>query len=101
MGRHSRSRSRDRRGGGDGGGGGVDDNYDAEHDGYRIHIADLGVNCSQKELEKTFRKYGEFKELWLARNPPCFAFVNYKHRNDAESAIKEMDNRYVRAVKLL
>ena len=71
MGKHSRSvsrsrsRSRSRGRGGGGGGGGGDDNYDQEQDGYRVHIADLGVNCSQKELEKTFSKYGDFKELWL------------------------------------
>ena len=92
MGRHSRSRSRSR----DRRAGGLEDNYDAEHDGYRIHISDLGVNSSEKELEKTYRKFGEFRELWLARNPPCFAFVNFKNRGDAESAIKETDNRYVR-----
>jgi hypothetical protein len=63
MGKHSRSVSRSRsRSRGRGGG---DDNYDQEQDGYRVHIADLGVNCAQKELEKTFSKYGDFKELWL------------------------------------
>ena len=92
MGRHSRSisrsRSRDRRGTD-----AYSDGYDQDQDGYRVHIADLGVDCSQKELERTFTKYGEYRELWLARNPPCFAFCVYKHRADAEEAIKEMDGR--------
>jgi hypothetical protein len=56
-------------------------------------VADLGVDCSQRELEKSFDKYGDLKEVWLARNPPCFAFVVYKHKSDAEEAIKEMDGR--------
>lgn len=61
----TRSRSRSRgRGGGGGGGNDRDSNYDAENEGYRVHIADLGISCSQKELEKNFSKYGEFKELW-------------------------------------
>lgn len=31
----------------------------------------------------------------MATNPPCFAFVNYKHRDDAEEAIRAMDGKYV------
>lgn len=89
MGRYSRSvsrsRSRTRQ----------DDAYDEDQDGYRVHVADLGVDCSQKELERVFSKFGEFRELWLARNPPCFAFIVYKHRSDGEEAIKEMDGRVV------
>lgn len=87
MGRYSRSASRSRSR--DRGGGGDDD------DGFRVHVADLGVDCSQKELEKTFAKFGEFKEVWLARNPPCFAFVVFKHKQDAEDAIKDIDGRVV------
>ena len=87
MGRYSSvSRSRSR---------GRGNENDQDEDGYRVHIADLGVDCSQKELEKTFTKFGDYKEVWLARNPPCFAFVVYKHRSDAEQAIKEMDGRFV------
>ena len=32
----------------------------------------------------------------MATNPPCFAFVNYKHRADAEDAIDAMDGKYVK-----
>lgn len=88
MGRHSRSRSRGRPGM-------AEEAYDDVQDGYRVHVADLGVDCSQKELERQFGKFGDFREIWLAKNPPCFAFIVFKHRSDAEEAIKEMDNRVV------
>lgn len=89
MGRYSRSPSRSRsRDRGDRGGG-------SEEDGYRVHVADLGVDCSQREIEKTFGKYGEIKEVWLARNPPCFAFIVFKNRQDADEAIRETDGRVV------
>jgi len=29
----------------------------------------------------------------MATNPPCFAFVNFKHRADAEEAIQAMDGK--------
>lgn len=85
MGRYSRSPSRSRSR--DGGGG--------DEDGFRVHVADLGVDCSQREIEKTFGKFGEIKEVWLARNPPCFAFVVFKRRGDAEDSIREIDGRVV------
>lgn len=90
MGRYSRSRSRSR-----------DRSRDrVEDEGFRVHVADLGVDCSQRELEKSFEKFGDLKEVWLARNPPCFAFVVYKHKSDAEEAIKDMDGRYSDQIKL-
>jgi hypothetical protein len=85
--RNERERDRDRDRDGD------DNQY--EDEGYRVHIADLGIDCSQKELEKTYTKFGETKEIWLAKNPPCFAFCVYNKKTDAEDAIKETDGRYI------
>lgn len=30
-------------------------------------------------------------EVWVAENPPCFAFVVYQEKEDAEDAIEEMN----------
>ena len=30
----------------------------------------------------------------MATNPPCFAFVNFKHRADAEDAMQSVDGKY-------
>ncbi len=61
--------------------------------GYRIHIADLGMDPSKSELDRAFEKFGPLIEVWVARNPPCFAFIKYKYREDAERAVQEMDGR--------
>lgn len=61
--------------------------------GYRVHVSDLAVGVSRKEIEKVFAKYGPINEIWVATNPPCFAFVNYKHRSDADKAIREGDGK--------
>jgi RNA recognition motif-containing protein len=29
----------------------------------------------------------------MATNPPCFAFVNFKHRADAEDAVQALDGK--------
>ena len=31
----------------------------------------------------------------MAKNPPCFAFAVFKNKQDAEAAVRDMDNRYI------
>lgn len=70
-----------------------DRDRDRDDDVARIHVADLTDSVSKSELEKAFAKFGELEEVWMAKNPPCFAFVVYRVRAHAEQAVKEMDNR--------
>ena len=58
-------------------------------------MADLGIDCDRREIERTFEKFGPLFEVWLARSPPCFAFVVYRHKEDAEDAVREMNGRFV------
>lgn len=69
-------------------------------DSSRLHIADLTKEITQSEIERAFSKYGELKEVWLAKNPPCFAFVVFKDQNDAIVALKEMDQRTVGSCRI-
>lgn len=62
-------------------------------DGTRVYCGDLGIDCSRKEIEKAFSKYGKLGEVWVARNPPCFAFIVFSRREEAEEAIRDMDGR--------
>ena len=68
-------------------------NGDSEKDGYRLFIADLDPNCSQKELERKFGKYGQIRTTWIARTSPCYAFVVYERFTDAEDAIEGMSGQ--------
>jgi len=61
----------------------------------RVHIADLTEKVTKSDIEKAFGKYGEVEEVWMAKNPPCFAFVVFKNKEDAGDAIKEMDGRSI------
>jgi splicing factor, arginine/serine-rich 7 len=56
-------------------------------------VADIGQSVTQSELEKAFRKFGEIEEVWMAKNPPCFSFIVFKNRDDADEAIREMNGR--------
>jgi len=63
--------------------------------GYRLHLSDLAMGVSRREIEKLFRPYGPLNEVWVASNPPCFAFINFRHRADGEQALKEVDGKVV------
>lgn len=79
----SRDRSRER----------SEDRRDPDMNKCRIHVADLTESVTQHDVEKTFGRFGEIAEVWMAKNPPCFAFVVYKDKEDAADAIREMDQK--------
>jgi len=58
-------------------------------------VAELDVDTRKRDLEKVFEKYGRLREIWMARNPPCFAFVVFNHQKDADKALKETDGMMV------
>jgi len=63
--------------------------------GYRLHVSPLNPRTSRRDIEKLFSKYGRINEVWMATNPPCFAFVNFKHRADAEDAMQALDGKMI------
>ena len=91
--RNSRSGSRDNNGDDysrrRSGGGDSEGFNDAE--GYRLHVADLDPDADKRDLERIFGKYGPLKEIWMARSIPCFAFIVFRYREDAEDAQRKAD----------
>lgn len=95
--RRSRSRSRSRSASRSRFGGGSDWSFEDqnEDDGFRLHVADLDSQASKRDLEKLFGKYGPLREIWMARSVPCFAFVVFRYREDAEEAQRKADGSEV------
>ncbi|EDO31304.1 predicted protein, partial [Nematostella vectensis] len=61
----------------------------------KVYIGSLGDNASKREIENEFGYYGPLKDVWVARNPPGFAFCIFDDRRDAEDAVRELDGRYI------
>lgn len=61
----------------------------------RVYVGNLGNNGSRRELEREFERFGPLRDVWVARNPPGFAFVLFEDTRDAEDACHEMDGKYV------
>ncbi|XP_063700611.1 serine/arginine-rich splicing factor 7 [Culicoides brevitarsis] len=61
----------------------------------KVYIGDLGSNASKQEIEDAFGYYGTLRSVWVARNPPGFAFVEFESARDAEDSVRGLDGRTV------
>lgn len=61
----------------------------------KVYVGDLGNDASKQELEEVFSYYGPLKSVWVARNPPGFAFVEFEDSRDAEDSVRGLDGRTI------
>ncbi|KAL7646655.1 UNVERIFIED_CONTAM: hypothetical protein RMT77_001906 [Armadillidium vulgare] len=61
----------------------------------KVYVGDLGSGASKQELEDVFSYYGRLRNVWVARNPPGFAFVEFEDSRDAEDAVRGLDGRTI------
>ncbi|XP_037086321.1 RNA-binding protein 1-like isoform X3 [Pollicipes pollicipes] len=57
----------------------------------KVYVGNLGNSAAKNELESAFSKYGNLRNVWIARNPPGFAFVEFEDPRDAEDAVRGLD----------
>ncbi|CAC5404611.1 RNA-binding protein 1 [Mytilus coruscus] len=61
----------------------------------KVYIGDLGYGAAKQEIEDMFQRYGPLRNVWVARNPPGFAFVEFQDPRYAEDATKALDGTRV------
>jgi len=61
----------------------------------KIYVGDLPRHADEREIEDAFRKFGAVQNIWIARNPPGFAFVEYDDPRDADDAVRRMDGSHL------
>lgn len=59
--------------------------------GCKVYIGNLAEGASKQDIEGAFAKYGPLRNVWVARNPPGFAFVEFEDGRDAEDACRHLD----------
>ena len=59
--------------------------------GCKIYIGGLREEDNKFDLEDAFGRYGSVRNVWVARKPPGFAFVEMDDPRDAEDAVRKLD----------
>lgn len=59
----------------------------------KVYVGNLGSGAAKHEIEAAFTKFGPLRNVWVARNPPGFAFVEFEDSRDAEDACRALDGR--------
>lgn len=49
-----------------------------------MYFGNLGIGAGKGELERAFSYHRPLRNVWIARNPPGFAFVESEDPRDAE-----------------
>ncbi|KAB0386240.1 hypothetical protein FD755_001196 [Muntiacus reevesi] len=66
----------------------------------KVYVGNLGNNGNKTELERAFGYYGSLLSVWVARNSPGFAFVEFEDPRDAADAVRELDGRTLRGCRV-
>lgn len=61
----------------------------------KVYVGNLGERGEKNELELEFERFGKLYDVWVARSPPGFAFVEFFDQSAAEEAVKELDGRRI------
>jgi hypothetical protein len=52
--------------------------------GRRVYLGNLNPNVDKSEVQREFQKFGALADVWVARNPPGFSFLEFEDARDAE-----------------
>lgn len=66
----------------------------------RIIIHDLGEQGNKDEIRRLYGRFGHVKNVWVADNPPGFAYVFYYDMGDAREAVDATNGRFVCGCKV-
>ncbi|KAG1676786.1 Serine/arginine-rich splicing factor 7 [Nymphon striatum] len=66
----------------------------------KVYVGDLGNGASKQDLEEAFSYYGHLRNVWVARNPPGFAFVEFEDPRDAEDSCRGLDGKSINGQRI-
>ncbi|XP_038052368.1 serine/arginine-rich splicing factor 7-like isoform X2 [Patiria miniata] len=61
----------------------------------KVYVGNLSDYGSVKELETAFGVFGPLKHVWVAKQPPGFAFVEFEDQRDASDSVRELNDTII------
>lgn len=71
-----------------------------DKDGTIVYVGGLLADVKKEDIESEFEKFGNLVRVWVAFNPPGFAFVEFSKKDDAEAAVNSLHNATILGSKL-
>lgn len=68
--------------------------------GTRVYVGGLSDVIKKEDLESEFEKYGKLNSVWVAFNPPGFAFIEFANQDEAETACDNLNGSDLLGSKL-
>merc|ERR1739848_117281 len=63
---------------------------------YKVYVGNLGSRPPRREeLEDEFSYYGPLRNVWVARSPPGFAYIEFEDKRDAQDAVRGLDGKTI------
>merc|ERR1711990_1068613 len=60
----------------------------------KVYVGKLGAEpLDESDLEEEFEDYGSIKSIFVARNPPGFAYVEFYKERDAKDAVYDLQGK--------
>jgi len=66
----------------------------------RLYVGGISDEVKREHLEDLFSKYGKCEHVWVAFNPPGFAFVNFETEDAATEAVDALNGEEFMGCKL-
>ena len=55
-----------------------------------VYVGNLDERATPRDIREEFDRYGRIRDVWIARNPPGFAFVEFEDDRDAKGLMIEI-----------
>jgi len=63
---------------------------------FKVYVGNLGDRPPRREqLEDEFSYYGPLRNVWVARSPPGFAYIEFESKRDAIDACRGLDGKNI------
>jgi len=60
----------------------------------KVYVGNLGAEpLAESDIEEEFEEFGEINSIFVARNPPGFAYVDFDDERDAKDAVYALSQR--------